>query len=143
MDIGYHVHPSVAIDFVPQIKWTNYYAPYWPSTDYEYTNLYLPLIFSIVPLPEKSVAPFLGIGLAVNVQLRYNTIYHWEISDVEALETDFYLVYVLGIDAKLSEYRIRPEIFFNQNMTGNAPDDIDYALSNYDFGLAITLAYAL
>lgn len=144
MDIGYHVHPNFAIDFAPQIKWTNYYAPYWPSTDYEYTNLYVPLILSIIPVPEKSVVPYLGIGSAVNVELYCHTISHWGIGrDVEELETDFYLMYVLGIEAKLSQFIIRPEIFFNQNMTGNFPDDLELDVSVYDFGLAVGVSYAL
>lgn len=144
MDIGYHVHPNFAIDFTPQIKTTNYYASYWPRTDYEYANLYIPLVFSIIPLPEKSVAPYLGIGPAVNVQLRCRAIPYWVVhEDIEELETDFYLIYVLGIEAKLSHFRIRPEIFFNQNMTGNFPDVPEYEASIYDFGLTVGISYTL
>lgn len=144
VDVGYYVHPNFAIGFAPQIKTANYYTPWWPSTDYEYTNLYIPLVFSINPLPEKSVAPYLGIGPAVNVQLRGRAIPDWVVhEDIEELETDFYLIYVLGIDAKLAQFRIRPEFFFNQNMTANFPDVPEYTASIYDFGLAIGVSYKL
>lgn len=145
IDIGYCVGPSFAVSFAPQIKWTNYDAMRWPGTDYEYRNLFLPLVFSVHPLQTNSVSPYLGIGPAVNVQLRGRAISNWTFMryDIEPLETDLYLTGVLGFDVELGRFSFRPELFFNQNMTGNFPDALESDAAIYDFGLAICIQYIL
>jgi hypothetical protein len=145
MDIGCHVHPNFAINVTPQIKTTKYYAPYWPSTDYEFTNLYVPFVFSIILGPEKSVGPYLGIGGAINVQLHGRMIDEPYVSwrEIEDLEQDLYFAAVGGVEVRLGRFRILPELSFNYNLTADYPSYEGLSASNYDFGVTIGFGYAL
>lgn len=145
IDIGLDVHPNFAMDIAPQVKLSKYYAPFWPGIDYEYTNLFIPIIASVKSLSATSLSPYLGIGGAINVQLSGKMIDEpyesW--SKIEDLEKDFYFVAIGGIEARLARFRISPELSFNYNLTASYPGFEDRSVSNYDFSLTLGCSYAL
>lgn len=145
IDIGLDIPSNFAIDIAPQVKLSKYYAPFWPGTDYEYTNLFIPIVASVKSLSATSFSPYLGIGGAVNVQLNGKMINEpyesWD--KIEDLEQDFYFVAIGGIEARLARFRISPELSFNYNLTDSYPHFEDQSVSNYDLSLTIGFSYAL
>jgi|GEM_PF-731097 len=151
LGMGTDILDFLAIDMAAQIRSTYYsrttdegfITPV--TTNYSFTNLYLPVIFSvkigIVPL----ISPYIGIGGAGNFQLsgKVKDGHHGSgvEQEIEELEKDLFIIAALGAEIKLIKLKISPEVSLNYNLTADDPDTPDQTEKNFDIHLSVGLYY--
>ena len=151
IDVTFDIRPYYSISITPQLKSSQYNTLFWPGTDYDYVNLYVPVIFSMRLPSSKSISPYLGLGAAVNFQLSGKMIYtdgvNYGEQEIEDLKPDIYLATTLGIAATFGRLQISPEVSLNYNLTDNSA--AHHAVPEgrsvwvYDYGLTLGLSYSL
>jgi hypothetical protein len=153
LGMGTDILDFLAIDMTPQIRSTyyslttdeGYITPV--TTSYSFTNLYLPVIFSVKLGVVPLISPYIGIGGAGNFQLsgKVKDGHHGSGVEqgIEELENDFFIIGALGAEIKLIKLKISPEVSLNYNLTADDSRTSDQTEKNYDIHLSIGLYYSL
>jgi hypothetical protein len=130
LGMGTDIMNALSIDMTPQLRTTSFgrtdeILGTEIKTTISYTNLYLPVQFSLKAGMLPVLAPYIGIGLAGNFQMSGTVRVETEGSAIESdidkedLENDFFLVGAVGTDIKLVNFKIVPEISINYNLTAD------------------------
>jgi hypothetical protein len=112
---------------------------------FSYNNLYFPIMLSIKAGMLPLVSPYLGVGLGMNVQ--FEGTQKWE-PDGVAIETPIggtntnaFLILGLGVEIKLTKFRIIPEFTANINSGADDTATPNRTESNTDYHLSVGFYY--
>ncbi len=142
LGMGLDILNTIALEFAPLFRTTSFNRTVMNiQHGFDYTNLYLPLELKIRAGMLPVVSPYLGIGLAQNIQLSGEAyIGGWK-TEIDDLESDLHLLFPLGVEIKFVKVKINPEITFNLNLTADDPDTPNRSEKNYEIDYNLGIYY--
>jgi Outer membrane protein beta-barrel domain len=144
VDVG-----NIGVELAPSYRNTNYGRTIHTilgdvSNSWHYNNFYLPVHFLLKTNEIGAVAPYLGLGFAMDFQTDgYTVINNGNPIDVaEAdLQNDFFLSFSLGADINQDHFKVAPEFTFDYNLTPEIWETENQTESNFDFTISLGLYF--
>ena len=142
LGFGIDLTNSVGVEVAPAFRTTDYSTTVLNTPiGARFLNLWLPAHFLLKAGMIPNITPFIGLGLADNIQLDGTGFIGELESDVEDLENDVYVGFIFGLDVKFVKMKISPEFSFDYNLTAN-DEDTSNSEKVYDIHAQVGIFYA-